>query len=1192
MEEDITGFMPKDTQSERINFVYKNLAISDKIIIRFGSKDSTRQVDKDQLISAAERFATVFDSISGNRRLVKSVLYKVDQQQLFGISGFIAENIPLFLEEADYLRMDTLLAPGKIKEILANDKRILVSPAGMILKKNIIADPLHLSGSVLNRLKSFQVSDQYQIYNDYIFSKKKPVLMCFITSAFPMGETAKNEELVECLDQSVKKVQENLANNVNITYFGSVPVAVTNARQIKHDTMWSVIVSVALILLLLGWFFKSGKAMALIAVPVLFGGILSMAALYFIKGSISAIAIGAGSIIFGIAINYSMHYLIHRKHEPDAEKTLKEIASPMIIGSITTVGAFLSLLFISADAMRDFGLFAAFTLAGTLLFVLIFLPHFSTIKSKPLNPLFDKISGYRFEKKKIFPLLLVVLTVVFFFFSYGVQFDSDMNKINYMTAEQRKAFEELSNVSTLGKKNIYLVSEGRNLEQALREYEKESPEVDRLTRTGQVISASGIGTFLPSDSLQRIKIGRWNKFWKSRKEMLKKELVKQGTALGFKPESFSQFFGLLDNEFTPQPPAFFAPITENLAKEYLITKENRAMVVTVLYTTPANSAKVSDELTRGKSFVFDQSGISKLLINILSNDFNTVLYICSLLVIIFLTFSFGRFELSLISFLPMLISWIWILGIMALFHINFNIVNIILASFIFGLGDDYTIFMMDGMMNEYAYRRKLLTSYKTAVGLSAITMFIGIGTLVFAHHPALRSLGSVTVVGMISVVMVAYIVPPLLFNYLTLKKNQPRLIPITLKQQFCTIYSFAFFILGSIYLTLTGFVLLTIRKKTEKNKLRFHRQLNGIFKFIVRNIPLVKTRIINNHNEAFERPSVIICNHQSHLDLMYILMLSPKIVVLTNDWVWKSPFYGRIIRYADFYPVANGIENSVDQLATLVDRGYSIVIFPEGTRSADCSILRFHRGAFYLAEKLHLDILPIVIHGVGHAFPKKEFLLRKGEVTVKFLERIKPENTAFGVSYQERTKSIRKLYQKEYDVICDECETAGYYADKVLHNYIYKGVEVERSVRKSLKRYDNFSCFIEMLPLSGKMLHLNCGWGEWSLLTSLVRKDTEIIATDQDEDKIALAENCASKPENLRYIVLANSSDFFAEADAVVEMQPHDKSVLEKCILLNKKYFALIDAGKEVSLQVREKDVKIQQMGKYSMISYQPGAGQ
>ena len=172
MEEDITGFMPKDTQSERINFVYKNLAISDKIIIRFGSKDSTREVDKDELISAAERFATVFDSISGNRRLVKSVLYKVDQQQLFEISGFITKNIPLFLEEQDYRRIDTLLTSGKIKEILANDKKILVSPAGMVLKKNIISDPLHLSGSVLNRLRNFQVSNQYEIYNDYIFSKR------------------------------------------------------------------------------------------------------------------------------------------------------------------------------------------------------------------------------------------------------------------------------------------------------------------------------------------------------------------------------------------------------------------------------------------------------------------------------------------------------------------------------------------------------------------------------------------------------------------------------------------------------------------------------------------------------------------------------------------------------------------------------------------------------------------------------------------------------------------------------------------------------------------------------------------------------------------------------------------------------------------------------------------------------------
>jgi uncharacterized membrane protein YkgB len=165
----------------------------------------------------------------------------------------------------------------------------------------------------------------------------------------------------------------------------------------------------------------------------------------------------------------------------------------------------------------------------------------------------------------------------------------------------------------------------------------------------------------------------------------------------------------------------------------------------------------------------------------LSDDFNYIGWACGLIVFFFLWFSLGSLELALLSFLPMAISWIWILGMMALLDIQFNVVNIILATFIFGQGDDYTIFMTEGCQYEYAYRRKMLASYKNSIIISAIIMFIGIGTLIFAKHPALHSLAQVTIIGMFSVVLMAYLFPPLIFNWLVKDQHGYRLRPLTLK---------------------------------------------------------------------------------------------------------------------------------------------------------------------------------------------------------------------------------------------------------------------------------------------------------------------------------------------------------------------------------------------------------------------------
>jgi hypothetical protein len=224
------------------------------------------------------------------------------------------------------------------------------------------------------------------------------------------------------------------------------------------------------------------------------------------------------------------------------------------------------------------------------------------------------------------------------------------------------------------------------------------------------------------------------------------------------------------------------------------------------------------------------------------------------------------------------------------------------------------------------------------------------------------------------------------------------------------------------------------------------------------------------------------------------------------------------VKYADFYPVANGVENSLEPLKKLVEKGYSIMIFPEGTRSADCSINRFHKGAFFLAEQFKLDILPIIIHGIGHVLPKTDFLLRKGKVTVEILERIAPENNNYGETYSLRAKFVRRMYKIQHQRIESETEIPEYYADKVFHNYIYKGISVSTQVSIDLKKHNYYKEIIGQLPDNGSVLVLGAGFGAFPLLLSMVKPELIIDAVEADEDKLALAQNCASCTEKISYI--------------------------------------------------------------------------
>ena len=165
---------------------------------------------------------------------------------------------------------------------------------------------------------------------------------------------------------------------------------------------------------------------------------------------------------------------------------------------------------------------------------------------------------------------------------------------------------------------------------------------------------------------------------------------------------------------------------------------------------------------------FDTGDIAERL----SDDFDYIGICCSLIVFIFLWISFRSIWLALIAFIPMALSWIWIFAIMQFFGLQFNIVNIILATFIFGQGDDYTIFVVEGLLYEHQTGKPMLPQYRQSILLSALIMLVGIGILVLAVHPAMHSLGVVTLIGMSIVLLMAMTIPPLLFKlYVRLSKR-------------------------------------------------------------------------------------------------------------------------------------------------------------------------------------------------------------------------------------------------------------------------------------------------------------------------------------------------------------------------------------------------------------------------------------
>jgi 1-acyl-sn-glycerol-3-phosphate acyltransferase len=330
----------------------------------------------------------------------------------------------------------------------------------------------------------------------------------------------------------------------------------------------------------------------------------------------------------------------------------------------------------------------------------------------------------------------------------------------------------------------------------------------------------------------------------------------------------------------------------------------------------------------------------------------------------------------------------------------------------------------------------------------------------------------------------------------------------------------------------------------------------------------VKKKIINPLNENFSKPAVIICNHQSSLDIVPLIMLHPKILMFTNNRKWNAPFFGPVIRMADYFP-AEQVDQKMDLIADRVRHGYSLIVFPEGTRSTDGTVKRFHKGAFYLAEKLGIDILPIMIHGTNYTLTKKDALLKDGQVTLKFLPRIKPADAQFGNGYVERTKNIGRYFRDEFGKLREEIEQPSYFREKLIYNYLYKGPVLEWYMRIKTKLEKNYNTFNQLIPMKASILDIGCGYGFMSYMLYFTSEQRQVTGIDYDEEKIETANHCFSKTESINFFHSDALSFNFEKYDAIIladmlhYLQPHEQDQLvEKCIAqLNPNGLVIIREG-------------------------------
>lgn len=1141
LDGNITAFFPDTADTHTMTEVFSGLKVSDKFVIMFSSADDGTELPDDVLAEAAEEFCGRI--AAEGEGLVEEIVCRIDSDDMSRASAFVYDMLPVFLTEKDYERIDSLLQPDALAARMQENREDLLSLQGMFLKEYIMKDPLGIALPALRRLQDLNPYSDWQLHEGHIYSPDGRVLLCFLTPVFGTGEFSGNSRLTDLVERETERINGEY-DGLLAEYFAAPAVGVYNARRIKKDTFLTGGFALAAVVIFVFFAFRRRRKILLVIFPVLYGMLFALCAASLLKGSISAVAVGAGAVVFGIALSYSIHLITHRLHVDSAEQLVRELAFPMTVGSFTTIGAFAALLFTSSPLLRDFGLFAALTLVGTTVFCLVFLPHFlgsgADEGETPLMRRIGKINSRPYEKSRRAFAVLAVLTAICLFTSRKVGFNADMMSINYMPEHLERASRKLESMSS-SDEEIMFVSVGKSMEEACRAYSGTGEILHGLLAEGRIEGFSDAGFFMIPPEEKERRIALWNGYWGGgRMESALRAIETAAREAGFRENAFRRFGDIVSKEYAPEE---YDDVF--LLENWMDTTDSLTMMITRVRLDRNSKEEVYAHFDPSDTVIFDRSFFAGRLVSSVSDDFNLILYVSSFLIFFVLWLSYGRVELALLGFLPMLLSWVLIIGIMGMAGMQFNIVNIILSAFIFGMGDDFSIFIMDGLIERYASGKEILTSHKTAIFFSAFTIMAGMGAMVLAVHPALHSIGALSIFGMTAVVVVAFIIQPLVFGLFVTGPASRGRHPYTIFGILRSVILWGEFLAACILTIIAVLIALPLPVPLLRKQKIIRKIVYVLCRFMVKNNPIAEVREINPHGEDFSRPAIVVSNHTSYLDIVWMMALSPRLLIVAKGWVRRVPVFWPVARFLGFYYSDDGYESITASFAERVKEGWSLAVFPEGTRETDGKVHRFHKGAFYMAKTLGIDIIPVAMYGNGEIFPKGRPLnMSPGISAASLMPRICPGTE----DYRQTAKLVKGMIIGELARLGEMFSTPEnpHFRWEVQRSMLYKGAAAEWETRMELFRTHSYAGLDRTLPRKGKILHLGCGYGQAALMLKLLAPEREITAVDSDTEKIAVARNNYLVRDGLEY-VCADPETFSTDGyDAIFRGKSSEPEYLKK----------------------------------------------
>jgi predicted exporter len=639
-----------------------------------------------------------------------------------------------------------LVSEEALRERAVELRHQLSLPAGTFLDGLGARDPLGAFTAIVERVRG--TGPGLEIREGQFVSRDGQAAILLLATSASAFDTSAQAPFLADLSTAFAGIAAEHGAGLVLEQSGVNRYAVRIEEDIQGDVVWIMGVSFVGVTLLFLAFFGSPRAFGFAILPAVYGILTAAALCTLIFGRLDALTVGFSAALIGVAIDYSVHLMTHHVLDPTpgAAATARRLRPSLLLGAGTTMASFTGMALTSFPGFREMGVFAILGVGVAVLFALLVLPRLLTrpfTVPPRLQHTGDRLAQgvARLDRRRGLLWSVPALSLALGALALpSLQWSDDISSLSELDPGLVAEDERVrGRVSRFDASRFVLVT-GRNEQEAVARNDAVHLRLEQAKQEGALEGMRSLHSLLWSEELQRRNLELVH-----HDADLPDRLDRVFEAEGFRPGAFGEFRTALAE--APPAPLDLATLRDSGMADMVQSlvvgdAEGELSLVTYLRGVHSEDAVRDAVAEVPGARLFDQC----LVLEEIYGGFRTAtlrqIGLGSLLVVVVLLIRYRRIRPALAAFLPSLLTAWLVLSLLSLFRVELNLMHVVSLVMVMGMGVDYGIFVVDSALD-----RRALGATMLSLVLSCLTTVFVFGTLGLSSHPALRSMGVTTSLG-------------------------------------------------------------------------------------------------------------------------------------------------------------------------------------------------------------------------------------------------------------------------------------------------------------------------------------------------------------------------------------------------------------------------------------------------------------